>query len=700
MNLRWRSDLAFWTAVVAGTLCVAAGSVSAVLSRNIFDAEVFGERAEESLSDPGVAAYAADWLSDAAIKSSPDLVAFRPLIVASAGSIVSARPFRALVGTAAREAHYAAFSAGGRNLVLSLPDAEVLLRSALQQAGPQLAEKLPSKIDKVTAFLGNSQKADVIVRLWRLGRQLRWLTAVLLFAGPVLLVVAVFLAPNRRRAVVRAGIALVIASLGLAVIVPGGRLAAAVIIHEPLERGLAQGLWRTYLGELESWALFLAGFGLLAAAGATSLLESVDPLKNLRVAGMLLVAPPPMRAARTVWAIVLLGLGLTAIRFPREVMAAVSIVAGVCAAFVGLRELFRLLLETVGTTPETAAETGDRRWLAGAAVVCVVAILLGTVWLFWRRPAVEPVAHKALACNGAPELCGRRVDQVVFPAAHNAMSNREIADWMFPHQERTIPHQLQDGVRALLIDVHYGFPGGARIKTDMNAEPMAGKVEEAVGKEGYQAALRIRNRLVGVDEKRRRPYLCHAVCELGAYEFEPTMREVRDFMVEHPDEVLLIVLEDYVTPQDIASAIESGGLARLVYRGPVTAPWPTLGELIESGQRVLVFLESGRAGVPWLRPAFESIQETPYSFHKTEEFSCRPNRGGTSGSLFQINHWIETTPTPKPSNAAIVNAYEFLLHRAEQCENERQHLPNIIAVDFYHTGDLLKVARKLNGLQP
>jgi len=51
-----------------------------------------------------------------------------------------------------------------------------------------------------------------------------------------------------------------------------------------------------------------------------------------------------------------------------------------------------------------------------------------------------------------------------------------------------------------------------------------------------------------------------------------------------------------------------------------------------------------------------------------------------------------------PSNAAVVNAYEFLLARVRRCERERGHLPNIIAVDFSTTGDLLRVVRTLNGL--
>jgi hypothetical protein len=126
--------------------------------------------------------------------------------------------------------------------------------------------------------------------------------------------------------------------------------------------------------------------------------------------------------------------------------------------------------------------------------------------------------------------------------------------------------------------------------------------------------------------------------------------------------------------------------------------WPTLGELIAANQRLIVFIESGQGGVPWLHGTTEVIQETPYTFRTPEDFSCRPNRGGTAGSLFLINHWIETTPAPRASNAAIVNAYDFLLRRARACQRERRRIPNIISVDFYSVGDVVRVANTLNGI--
>ena len=153
-------------------------------------------------------------------------------------------------------------------------------------------------------------------------------------------------------------------------------------------------------------------------------------------------------------------------------------------------------------------------------------------------------------------------------------------------------------------------------------------------------------------------------------------------------------------PAEIAAAFTESGLDTLAYRGAARPPWPTLASMAASGQRLLVFLESGSPGVDWLHPAFEAIQETPYSFSHPSKFSCDVGRGGTGGSNLQINHWIETPPMPRPSNAVIVNAHDALMKRARACAEARGHLPNILAVDFYRTGDLFGVVRQLNGLPP
>jgi hypothetical protein len=307
------------------------------------------------------------------------------------------------------------------------------------------------------------------------------------------------------------------------------------------------------------------------------------------------------------------------------------------------------------------------------------------------------VVQAAGVCNGAAALCDRPLNEVTFAGAHNAMSAADVPGWMFPQHERGVAAQLTDGIRAFLIDVHYGRPAGTSVVTDLEAETASrAKIEEAVGPEGVEAALRIRNRFAGGDLGRRGLYLCHGFCELGAQPLGSWLSTLADFLVQHPDEVVQLVIEDYVAPEDLAAEFDTSGLSDLVYRGTGQAPWPTLRALIDTRQRVVVMTESGRPGVPWILPAFDVMQETPYKFRKPLEMSCAVNRGGTQGTLFQINNWIDTTPAPKPSNAAVVNAHDALLARARRCQEERGLKPTILAVDFYRTGDVVGVARALN----
>jgi hypothetical protein len=65
--------------------------------------------------------------------------------------------------------------------------------------------------------------------------------------------------------------------------------------------------------------------------------------------------------------------------------------------------------------------------------------------------------------------------------------------------------------------------------------------------------------------------------------------------------------------------------------------------------------------------------------------------------LFLVNHWIDTSPAPRPSNAAKVNAREALLRRVRECERIRDLEADLIAVDFYREGDLFGAVAKLNG---
>ncbi|HET6463744.1 MAG TPA: hypothetical protein VFH33_08080, partial [Candidatus Krumholzibacteria bacterium] len=301
-------------------------------------------------------------------------------------------------------------------------------------------------------------------------------------------------------------------------------------------------------------------------------------------------------------------------------------------------------------------------------------------------------------------LCDRRLNEVAFAASHNSMSGADIRDWLFPNQNAGIAQQLEDGVRGFLIDVHYGVPIGDRVKTILDTEVNSmAKYEEAMGKEAVEAAMRIRDRMVGEPTGPKDVYLGHGFCELGATKFVDALTEIRDFLILHPDDIIFIMVQDEgVSPADVADCFQRSGLVEMVYKGPVVKPWPTLREMVESNQRVVVLAENHWEGVPWYHGAFEVCQETPYRFLKLEEIESpkanQPGRGG-GGSLLLMNNWIETTPTPLPSNAEIVNSYDVLLKRAKALKKSRKMMPNLIAVDFYKTGDLMRVVDALNGVE-
>jgi hypothetical protein len=523
-----------------------------------------------------------------------------------------------------------------------------------------------------------------------------------LTAGALLLAGGVLLMRDRRDALVAAGAALIVTGLGLWVLLPIGEAVVGRVADAPRVSAALAGLWSVALAGVPRWGLMYGGIGVVLAAAGSSLLERLDVPELARGASRLLVDAPRHRSARLARGVALAGAGLLAVAAPRATLAVLTALAGIGLAFVGLREVFAVVLHAAPAHARfgRAFAASGEGWAAGAVLVVVLAAVFASGIAVANRARAEESAPTTIdACNGAAALCGRRLDEVVLAGTHNSMASADVPSWLFPQQERGMVAQLEDGVRALLVDVHYGTPVGDRVRTDLSSGAQRAAAERALGPEGTAAAMRIRDRLVGGEAGARGLYLCHGFCELGALRLDRALRAVRDFLAAHPNEVVVLVVEDYVSPADLAEAFEASGLAELVYRGAPGAPWPTLRELIARDERVVAAIESGRPGVPWLLPAFAVLQETPYTFPSAADtLSCAPNRGGTSGSLFLLNHWIQTTPAARPSNAAVVNRLDALVERASRCERSRGRRPNVIAVDFYRTGALLRATRVLNGL--
>ena len=257
-----------------------------------------------------------------------------------------------------------------------------------------------------------------------------------------------------------------------------------------------------------------------------------------------------------------------------------------------------------------------------------------------------------MRCNGHEELCDRPLDQVAFAATHNAMSNSDEG-WAIPNQVHGLAQQLDDGIRAMLLDTHYW------------------------------------------DQAPGQTFLCHSLCELGKIDLSAALGILDAFLDSHPHEVLVLIIEDAISVEDTLAAFEASTLIEHVYAHPGGA-FPTLRELIDRGQRLLVTAE--REGPPpdWYHHVWDVAWDTPYSFASANDFSCQPNRGSTSNPLFLLNHWIEN-PVSDPALSEIANQHDLLLGRAEQCQSESGDVVNFVAVNHYSIGALFQVVDELNG---
>jgi hypothetical protein len=305
----------------------------------------------------------------------------------------------------------------------------------------------------------------------------------------------------------------------------------------------------------------------------------------------------------------------------------------------------------------------------------------------------------APTCEGSAKLCGRRLDQVVFPGTHNSYAAAEQPGWHFAPQRYGIGRQLDDGIRALLLDVHYGVsaPDGL-VRTDFTAEGAeANKVAAALPPRERRVAELIAGPLgAGMPAGKPGLYLCHTLCELGAEPLGPELAAIAAFLEAHPRTFLVLVVEDYVPASRIAAAFDAAGLAPMAAVLPRHAPLPTVGRLLGQGKRLAVFSEK-RGGTPaWYMPAFSFIQDTPLGARRPDQLDCARFRGDADSPLLLINHWIPPFPPSPRLNAAIGRA-PFLRHRVRSCMRQRGFEGAIVAVDFYERTAVVGVARELNG---
>ncbi|KAL8845696.1 MAG: hypothetical protein Q9198_011367, partial [Flavoplaca austrocitrina] len=161
--------------------------------------------------------------------------------------------------------------------------------------------------------------------------------------------------------------------------------------------------------------------------------------------------------------------------------------------------------------------------------------------------------HAQQTCNGHASLCTRKYSNITFIGAHNSAF---VGDSPADNQGISVTAQLDSGIRFLQSQAHTNS-----FKTLS---------------------------------------LCHTSCFLNdAGPLTEFLGTVKSWMDAHPAEVVSLLLGngDRTDIVRYGEAFKSSGLDKMAYI-PASHPlafnaWPTLGEMIDAGRRLVVFMDYG-----------------------------------------------------------------------------------------------------------
>ena len=173
-----------------------------------------------------------------------------------------------------------------------------------------------------------------------------------------------------------------------------------------------------------------------------------------------------------------------------------------------------------------------------------------------------------------------------------------------------------------------------------------------------------------------------------------TLDEIRGFLERNPSEVLIVILESSVDPAEVEREFMEADLEPYLAVLDRGRPLPTLRRMISSGApgRVRRGGRRSRGLVPARVPLCRRHTH-PLGAEFRRVVRAGPRRARQPALL--LNHWVDRFP-PSPSANRRISDRESLLTRVRNCRRRRGAMPNLIAVDFYGSGAVLRIARELN----
>ena len=718
----------------------------------VFDSARFAERAERVLDSQAVRSKLADEITDAIINTGPsNLASFRTLIRSTLDPILQTPAFRSIFRRALDTSHDYLFTRSGNTQVINLSESLNVLSGSLQATNPDVATSLPTGTNELLVQIGDQTRG---LGLWRIAERLTLAGAGLLLAAGLFAFGTIALDTNRHRSTFALGISAAFSGIVMFVLATIAPIIAGSYANTPETQRALVSATEFFVSDYRLYSIWIVGIGVVLCAFGTATAPhgEVVTVQSVihRVRSAIDRHKPTSQRGRIAHALALMGIGLIMIIGRETIIPLIVVVFGAVLAYVGASQLLSIVGRRSPATTRSAiaADVKNVRFNSPTTrVVLVTLVLFVTIgigaWFTTSGARSKSTANEQRKCNGSAELCNKPLNEVAFLGAHNAMSTAADPGWLFYEQTKSIPAQLDFGVRALLVKTHYGIPttinitGANAVITDSIAELAVNPIDQDDQYSNeQQAKAKELQANIKVDPNLRDVYLCHVYCEYGATKFTTALGYTSQFLIDNPDNVIIWFIGDYVSKADTEKALREAKVFDRVWDYDPAAPMPTLGELIDAKRNIIMISEFSGAPPAWNIRGYGVFQDTPFTFRKDSELytpgsskytgtatvdgpvpatvtgadgteqwtkdwtglpSCAPNRGTPSSPLFQINHWI--TPAgaaPTVGEAKVINAYDVLMPRVQDCMTQRGKFPTIVGVNFVEIGDALQVVNELN----
>lgn len=269
-------------------------------------------------------------------------------------------------------------------------------------------------------------------------------------------------------------------------------------------------------------------------------------------------------------------------------------------------------------------------------------------------------------CNGHPELCNKRYDNVLFPVSYNSYNNLEDGG-IYSAQEYSLRKQLENGVRGLQLNVF----------------------------------LSKNTNLLSVSSNDL--YLRDSLNSIEQWELVPALKEVKVFLDRYPNEILTLFIENFSSTALLNDAFVNAGLEHLLYEHPIGEPWPVLGRMVYEDKRLVVFTsQNNDSFFPWNHPMNSFIEHGKRNYNNISEMNCSGNIEDLEKPFFMVHHYISLNNNngfnTQYSTYEQINSTSFILEQLLECTDVKQSNPNFIVLKNIQTGNFQDAVDAINGI--